>query len=95
MGAHVKEMPLYLNLNDLYIYILGGSIYNSSDKVRLKKHIFLACFPHVSPNNVGHLELENLSTHGEADCKLCSMYNTRYMSHVNYIEHVQIKSFFL
>ena len=44
-----------------------------------------------SPNNVGHLELKDLSTHGEASCKLCSMYNTRYMSHVNYIEHVQIK----
>ena len=48
--------------------------------------------PHVSPNNAGHLELKNSSTHGEAGCKLyCSMYNTRYMSHVNYIELVQIK----
>ena len=52
--------------------------------------------PHVSPNNLGHLELKNLSTHGEAGWKYCSMYNTRYMSHVNYIEHVQnyITSFF-
>ena len=24
---------------------------------------------HISSNNVGHLELKNLSTHGEANCK--------------------------
>ena len=53
----------------------------------------LNLLPHVSSNNVGHSELKNPSTHGEVGCKQCSMYNRRYMSHVNYIEHVQIKSF--
>ena len=51
--------------------------------------------PHVSQNNVGHLELKNLSTHAEAGCKKCSMYNTRYMSHINYIEHLQLNRSFV
>jgi hypothetical protein len=56
-------------------------------------HYLLNRLPHVSPNNVGHLELKKLSTHGEAGCTLyCSKYNTGYMSHVSYIDHVQIKS---